>query len=266
MNVQLRHLEVGEIIIIPFTGQQQIHAVIHVGTNNQRNGFFRICFYFRHILIDNIDQTIFIDDRRSITNRTRKLDRGVDEDQIVLPASSASGAKAPTPLLTRFGTTRILHSGITSRTTGFGLSNNLRIRLQVERLQPGSTTMIASERYTLTEMRRHMRPRQFAVLIKLKRMTFTRSRRNVLRCFQSRFTLGKSLVAFPIVIPYRSVIGKDLASFVIRMTGLPLGREHVLNPVFDVNDRSFFGPVAFSTINNFELLTKPVHGFTDQFV
>ena len=266
MNVHLGHLEVGEIIIIPFTGQQHVHAVIHVGTNDQRNGFFGICFFLSHLLIDHIDQTVFINDRRGFPNLSGKLDRSIDEMKIILFASGTCRAKAPTALFTRFGTTRILHVGTTSRTTGFRLSNNPRIGLHMERLQPGSATMVSRERNTLTKMRRHMRPRQFAVLVKLDRMAFAGMRSFKFRPFNNRLPLRQDLIAFPAIIPDRTVIRLDLFDRVIMMTGLPLGRKHVLHPVLDIDDRNFFAPITFPFSYNFKLLAKPVHGFTDQFI
>ena len=73
--------------------------------------------------------------------------------KIILFASGTCRAKAPTALFTWFGTTRILHIGTTSRTAGFRLSNNPCIGLHMERLQPGSATMVSRKRNTLAEMR-----------------------------------------------------------------------------------------------------------------
>ena len=111
-----------------------------------------------------------------------------------------------------------------------------------------------------------MRPRQFAVLVKLDWMALTRMRCFKFRPFSNRFPLRQDLIAFPAVIQHRTVIRFDLFDLIIMMTGLPFRRKHVLHPVLDIDDRNFFRPVTFSFAYNFKLLAKPVHGFTDQLV
>ena len=133
----------------------------------------------------------------------------------------------------------------------------------MEWFQPGSPSMVTGKWNTLAKMRCHMWPCQLTVLIELQRMTFTWTWRNILRDFNRCFTFRQCLIAFPRVIPYRTVIRKDLAFFIIGVTRFPLWRKHILNPVFNIYNWRIFGPIAFSFSNNFKLLTKPVHGFTN---
>ncbi|MDP6712401.1 MAG: hypothetical protein QGG38_06915, partial [Nitrospinaceae bacterium] len=104
--------------------------------------------------------------------------------------------------------------------------------------------MMAGERNTLAKVRCHVRPCQLAFFIELERMTLARTRRDVLHYLVSRFSLRQGLITIPVIIPNRTIIGFNLGHFIVRMTGFALRRQHVLNPVFDVNNTGFFGPVT----------------------
>ena len=183
--------------------------------------------------------------------------------KIILFSTRAWRTQTPTSLLTRFGATRIFHIGTTSRTTRFRLGNNPWVGLHMERLQPGSTTMVTGKRNALTKMRRHVRPCQFTgQWAELDRMPLARMRRLELRIFIRRFPLGQRLIPFPSVVPNRTVIGQNLPLLVIGMTRSTLRRQHVLNPVLDIYDTGILSPVTFPPLNHLELGTKPVHRLT----
>ena len=158
MDIDFRHLKVCKIIIIPLTGQKKINTIIHVSSDDKRDRLFRVGFHCRHILIDHINKTVLIDDRRCIPNRVGKLDRSVNKMQIVLFSTCTCRAQTPTSLFTRFSPTCIFHIGATSRTTRFSLGNNPWIGMHMKRFQPGSTTMVTREWNSFTKMRRHMWP------------------------------------------------------------------------------------------------------------
>ena len=208
MNINLRHLKVGKVIIIPLTGQKDVNTVINIGTNDQRYGFLRISFFLSHLFIDHINETVLIDERRLLSNRVGKLDRRIDKMQIILLSTCTWRTQTPSTLFTRFGATRILHIGTTSRTTRFRLSNNPWVCLHMERLQPGGTTMVTGERHTFAKMWIHMRKRQLpSQRTELNRMPLPRMRWKMFWVFICRFSLRQCLSTFPVIIPNRSVIG-----------------------------------------------------------
>ena len=103
VDIDFRHLEVREVVVVPLTGQKNVHTIIHVCTDDQRNRLLGICFHRRHLFVDNVDQTVVVNDRRRIAISSGKLDRRVDEVQVVLLSASACGTKTPTSLFARFG-------------------------------------------------------------------------------------------------------------------------------------------------------------------
>ena len=82
--------------------------------------------------------------------------------QIVLLTPSTRRAKTPSTLLAWFGTTCILQIWTASSATGFRSGDYIMIGLHVERLQPGSPTMVTCKRHPLTKMWCQMRPSQFS--------------------------------------------------------------------------------------------------------
>ena len=63
MDVNFGGLEVCEVVILPFTGQHPINAVINIGTEHQRKFFVVIFSCFLFFLMENINQPVMIDDR-----------------------------------------------------------------------------------------------------------------------------------------------------------------------------------------------------------
>ena len=121
---------------------------------------------------------------------------------------------------------------------------------------------------SLSKMRGQVRPGQFAAQwAELDRMSFTRMRRFVFRCIIGGLPLRHCRIALPGIIPNRTVISQNLAFLVISMTGLALRRQHVLDPILDVDDSVLFGPVALRfAAHDAELRAKPVKRLAYQLV
>ena len=266
MDVHLRHLEVGEVIIVPLTGQQKVHAVVHVSADDKRQGFLGVRLDRGHVLVDDVDQAVLVDDRLGVAVRPGKFDRGVDEVQVVLLAAGAFRAQAPTALFTGFRRGAAFHARVGTATAGFRLGDDRVIPQVMERLKPRSTAMVTRERHALAKMRRHVRPRQLAVYrVKLHRETLARNRRGEFRHRVGRFTLRQGLVAVPAVIPDRTVVSQNLPLLIVGVARLTLRRQHLLDPVLDVDDRNFLVPLALAFANNLETLTVPVDFLAEEF-
>ncbi len=186
--------------------------------------------------------------------------------QVVLLPARAFRTQAPPPLLAGFGGGGVFLVGsgpaaarLRSRIGGVGQ--------HVERFQPGRAPVVAGKGHPLPEVRRHVRPRQFAgVRAELDGMPLAGMRRFILGPLNGRLPLGQGRVGFPGVIPHRAVVGQNLALLVVRVAGLAFGRQHVFHPVLDVDDRGFLRPLALAFVHDLELLAEPVHGPADQLV
>ena len=137
----------------------------------------------------------------------------------------------------------------------------------MERLQPGSSTMMTGKRNPPAKMRRHMRPRQLAgIRTELYWMPFSRMRGFVFGPFYSCFRLRKGGFTFPDIVPDCTVVSERLPFLIICVTGFALWRQHVFDPVLDVDQAGFSGPIAFGLTDNVKFGAEPVDRFADQFV
>ncbi len=142
MRIDLRGLEVRVIVVIPFTGQRPIHAIVDIAAHDQRilqvvvgaNG----CFF----LVQHINQPVGINHRRLFPLRLRDLDRHLDEMHIVALPPGIDRTKAPISLF----------SGLRLIETFFS------VVVTPDHLQPGRPDMVRREHDTFPEMWSEMRP------------------------------------------------------------------------------------------------------------
>ena len=255
MDVDLGRLEVRVIVVVPFAGQQQVHAVIHVGADD--GGQFQIVIGSGQTLffVKDVDQTILVHHGRLFPLLLSKGDRHADKVNVVMLPIGVVRAQAPTALFARHRR----------------LGGPLTVCILVNRLQPWRTAVVRRERHALAEMRLEQRPGHFSC------RRIEQDRRSgaviplrgprILRIRSGAFPLTTGNVTVPLPVPHRRIVGHDLALLIVGVARLTLGRHEHLDPILDVHDHRIGLPVRLlALVDDLEGLAEPVDGGTDQLI
>ncbi len=255
MDVDLRRLEVREVVVVPLAGQDRIHAIIHVGADDRGELEIVVGAGQPLLLVEDVDQPVLVGDRRLLPLRFRQGDRHPDKVNVVELAIGVLRAEAPAALLPRLRR----------------FAGPLAVLILVDRLQPGRAVVVRRERIALAEVRLQQRPGHLA------RDRVEEDRRpgavvplgggGVLRILGRALPLALGHIAVPLPIPHGRVIGHDLALLVVRMARLALRRQEHLDPVLDVHHDRVGLPVGLLVPgHDLEGLAEPIDRRADQLV
>ena len=149
MGVDFGRLEVCDIIIVPLAGQKPIDAIINIGPNNEGIFLVIVRASFSFFFMDDIEQTMFIDNGRLTALGAGQLNWSLDEMNIVfLTGPARSGHK--------------LHRPFSPGWAGYTVW--IAFLIVLNGLEPRSTIMIFGERHPFAKMRSHPGPGDFAGL------------------------------------------------------------------------------------------------------
>ena len=102
--------------------------------------------------------------------------------------------------------------------------------------------------------------------LKQNRQALAGSRRLVSWIGNSIFPFGHLPVAVPNPVQHRRIIGEDLFSLIIFVTGLALRGQLHFHPVFHCDDSRIGFPIRCPLFDNFKLFAEPIHFFVDKLV
>ena len=255
MDVDLGRLEIRVVVVVPLAGEDQVHAVIHVGANDRRELEIVVGSGQPLFFVEQIDQTILVHHGRLFPLLLGEGDRHADKVNVIELPVRIDRAETPTSLL----------AGLCR------LGGPLTVGILVDRLQPGGAAMVRREGHALAEVRLEQRPGHLA-----RRRVKENSRSGaviplggplILGVLRSALALAPGNVSVPLPVPHRRVIGHDLALLVVGVARLTLSRNEHFDPILDVHDHRIGFPVRLlALVDDLEGLAEPVDGRADQLV
>ena len=124
MRVDLRRLEIDMVVILPFTGQHPIDAIVNIGADYQRIldvAFPHLLFFF----VQDIDETVLSQWLASAL-ACQSTSLAFDEMHVVLLRAGILRTHAPPAVFPWFG----------------GIGTGQSVLIQMDHIQPGSRIVV----------------------------------------------------------------------------------------------------------------------------
>src|SRR5207245_5866713 len=101
MEIDLGGLKVGKVVVQPFAGECPIHTVVHACPEDQRVSEIVVLPNGLFLLVQDIDQPQFIDDRGLLALPFADFYRYINEVEVEILTARVCGAEATDAVLSR---------------------------------------------------------------------------------------------------------------------------------------------------------------------
>ena len=243
VNIDLRGLEVCEIVVLPFAGERPVHTVVHARAEHQRKPQVIILSNCRFLLMEHVDEAGLVYDRLFFAMSLADFNRHFNEMDVVILPPRVLRTETPDAVLAWSGWIDTLAAVIP-------LANHL---------QPWRRIVVMREHHALAEMWLEVRPRNLAgARLEEERHPLAGLLRFVPGIGNRALLLGHGGTALPRPIHHRGIIGDNLFFLVGLVTRQTLVRKLHFDPIFNRHDGRVALPIGLAFVDNLEGLAEPI--------